>query len=148
MTRDLSALFAFRDLRSFPLTAMHLIMAARLCIIYGQSGRDPVPDLAVRLRSMDAARRVILLVRGLQEGWPEHFLVHRPCAMSLSPDEALLGDLAVTAIQGDEAEATRLLRETLPWDVTHFLFHQTVAAVAAIRSAQLQPHRPENRCGC
>ena len=142
MTRDLSALFAFRDLRSFPLTAMNLIMAARLCIIFGQTGRDPVPDLAVRLRSMDAARRVARLVGGIQQGWSEHFLVHRPCCMTLSPDEALLGDLAVMALQGDETGATQLLRDTLPCDVTHFMFHETIAAVAAIRSAQLQPHRP------
>jgi len=144
MTRDLSALFAFRDLRAFPLTAMHLIMATRLCILFGQSGRDPLPDLAVRLRSMDAARRVAVLVRALQQDWPEHFLVHRPCCMALSPDEALFGDLIVAALQGHESGAMSLLRDTLRSDVARLLFHEMVAAAAAIRAAQLQPHRPDN----
>jgi len=142
MAQDLSALFRFKDLRAYPLTAMHMIMGTRLCILFGQAGRDPLPDLAVRLRSMDAARRVARLVRSIQESWPDAFLIHRPCCMALSPDEALLGDIAVTAFQGDEDAAVQLLRDTLPSDVSRQLYLETVAAAAAIQSAQLQPHRP------
>ncbi|HWJ68563.1 MAG TPA: hypothetical protein VNS79_00720 [Sphingobium sp.] len=141
MTKDLSALFAFRDLRAFPLTAMHMIMATRLCILYGQAGRDPLPDLAVRLRGMDAARQVERIVRTVQENWPEHFLVHRPCCLALSPDEALLGDLTMVATQGDETGAIQLLRDMLPADTAGLLFRDAVAAVGAIQSARLQPHR-------
>lgn len=143
MAINLNALFAFRDLRAFPLTAMHMIMATRLCILFGQAGRDPLPDLAVRLRSMDAARRVGRLVRAIQHDWPEHFLVHRPCCMTLSPDEAVLGDLAVAAAQGDESSAVTLLRDMLPADTARFLFREAVTAAAAIQAARLQPHRPE-----
>jgi len=142
MAQDFSTLFAFRDLRSFPMTAMHMVMAMRLCILFGQAGRDPLPDLAVRLRSMDAARRVERIVRTIQQDWPEGFLVHRPCCMVLSPDEALLGDLAVAATQGDETGAIFLLRDTLPTGAVRHLFLETVAATAAIQAAQLQPHRP------
>lgn len=143
MAQDLNALFRFRDLRSYPLTAMHMIMGTRLCILFGQAGRDPTPDLAVRLRSMDAARRVARLVRSIQELWPDTFLVHRPCCMALSPDETLLGDLVVAAVQGDEESAVTVMRETLPADTVRHLFLEAVAAAAAIQSAQLQPHRPE-----
>lgn len=143
MAKDLSALFHFKDLRAYPLTAMHMIMATRLCILFGQAGRDPLPDLAVRLRSMEAARRVARLVRSLQEVWPDSFLIHRPCCMALSPDEALLGDIAVTAVQGDEDAAVTLLRDVLPVDVARHVFLGAVAAAAAIQSASLQPHRPE-----
>lgn len=142
MVRDLKALFAFRDLRAFPLTAMHMIMATRLCILFGQAGRDPLPDLAVRLRSMDAARRVSRIVHIIQQDWPEHFLIHRPCSMALTPDEALLGDLVISADRGDESAAIMLLRDMLPSHGTRHLFRETAAAVAAIQSAQLQPHRP------
>ncbi len=145
MTKDLSALFAFRDLRAFPLTAMHMIMATRLCILYGQAGRDPLPDLAVRLRSMDAARRVERIVQTVQESWPEHFLIHRPCCLALSPDEALLGDLAIAATQGDEPGAVQLFRDMLPADIAGQLFQDAVAAAGAIQTAQRQPHRPEAR---
>lgn len=143
MAQDLSTLFRFKDLRAYPLTAMHMIMATRLCILFGQAGRDPVPDLAVRLRSMEAARRLARLVRAIQESWPEAFLIHRPCCMALSPDEALLGDIAVSAAQGDEEAAVQLLRDTLPAQVSRLIFLEAVAAAAAIQSAQFQPqHRP------
>jgi len=142
MAKDLSALFRFRDLRAYPLTAMHMIMATRLCILFGQSGRDPLPDLAVRLRSMEAAHRVTRLVRALQDVWPDNFLIHRPCCMALSPDEALLGDIAVTATQGDEEVAITLLHDLLPADVARHVFTGAVAAAAAIQAAQHQPHRP------
>jgi hypothetical protein len=142
MTKDLSALFAFRDLRAFPLTAMHMIMATRLCILYGQAERDPLPDLAVRLRSMEAARRVESLVRTVQESWPEHFLIHRPCCLALSPDEALLGDLTIAATQGHESGAVQLLRDMLPAGTARLLFLEAVAAAGAIQTARLQPHSP------
>ncbi len=142
MAKDLPALFAFRDLRSFPMTAMHMIMAMRLCILFSHAGRDPLPDLAVRLRSMDAARRVERIARAIQQEWPENFLVHRPCFMALSPDEALLGDLAIAATDGDEAGAITLLQDMLPTNTVRALFLETVAAAAAIQTAQLQPHRP------
>lgn len=142
MSKDLSALFAFRDLRTFSLATMHLIMATRPCIVFGQSGRDPLPDLAVRLRSMDAARRVVHLVDALQQDWPEHFLVNRPCCMALTPDEALMGDLAQHALQGDENSASDTLRDVMPNECARSLFRQVAATLAAIRCAQLQAHRP------
>jgi alkylhydroperoxidase/carboxymuconolactone decarboxylase family protein YurZ len=143
MAQDLNALFRFKDLRFYPLTAMHMIMGARLCIMFGQAGRDPLPDLAVRLRSMDAARRVARLVGSIQELWPDAFLIHRPCCMALSPDETLLGDLAVAAARGDEETAVLMMRDTLPAGASRHLFLEAVAAAAAIQSAQLQPHRRE-----
>jgi len=142
MAKDLSALFRFKDLRLYPLTAMHMIMATRICIMFGQAGRDPLPDLAVRLRSMEAARRIGRLVRTLQRSWPETFLVHRPCCMALSPDEALLGDLAVAATQGDEDGALQMLRDVLPPEASRLIFLDAVAAAGAVQTAQLQPHRP------
>lgn len=146
MAKDLSALFAFRDLRAFPLTAMHMIMATRLCILYGQAGRDPLPDLAVRLRSMDAARLVDCIVQTVQEHWPEHFLVHRRCCLALSPDEALLGDLTIAATQGDEAGAVQLFRDMLPANIASQLFQEAIAAAGAIQAAQRQPHQGNQAC--
>lgn len=142
MKRDLSALFACRDLRSYPLSAMHMIMGARLCILFGQAGRDPLPDLAVRLRSMNAARRVAQLVQTIQQVWPEHFLIHRPCAMALSPDETLLGDLAVAAAAGDEETARLIMRDMLPEDISRLLFADALGAASAIQAAQMQSQRP------
>lgn len=142
MAKDLASLFAFRDLRAYPLAAVHIIMATRLCILFGQAGRDPLPDLAVRMRSMDAARRVERLARAIQQDWPDPFLIHRPCSVRLTPDEALLGDLVVAAAQGDDATAITILRDMLPAETARHLFESAIAATAAIQLAQCQPHRP------
>jgi len=141
MARNLSSLFALRDLRTFPLSAMHVVMGMRLCILYGQAGRDPLPDLAVRLRSMDAARRVERVVRTVQGAWPEHFLIHRPCSMGLTPDEAVIAQLSVAAAEGNEARAAMLLGDMLKRQVIDELFLNLVGAVAAIQQARFQPHR-------
>jgi len=143
MAKNLSSLFALRDLRSFPLSAMHVVMGMRLCILYGQAGRDPLPDLAVRLRSMDAARRIERVVRTVQCAWPDHFLIHRPCSMELTPDEAVVAQLAVAATEGHEARGLPLLGDMLKRDVIAELFLNLVGAVAAIQSARFQPHRPD-----
>ena len=141
MAKNLSSLFALRDLRTFPLAAMHVVMGMRLCILYGQAGRDPLPDLAVRLRSMDAARRIERIVRAVQCAWPEPFLIHRPCSMTLTPDETMIAQLAVAATQGNEAGAVTLLGDMLKRDVIDELFLGLVAAVGAIQSARFQPQR-------
>jgi hypothetical protein len=83
------------------------------------------------------------LVRSIQELWPDAFLVHRPCCMALSPDETLLGDLAVAAVRGDAESAVLMMRDTLPANASRHLFLEAVAATAAIQSAQFQPHRPD-----
>ena len=136
MTARLETMFATRDLRANSLLAMHIVMGTRLCFLYARAGRDPLPDLAVRLRSMRAAQAQQSLVHLIERIWPERFTLRRPCCMAMSPDEMLLADVAAAAAKGDRAAATDAMRDLLPCLSRDRLFGTMIELVDAIRSAQ------------
>lgn len=139
MTARFETYFALRDLRAHPLVAMHVVMGTRLSLLYGRAGRDPLPDLAVRLRSMRAAQAQLSLTAAIGRLWPDIFTLRRPCCMILSPDEMLLADLAVAAMRGDRDGAMDAMRDFLPSRARDRLFGEMVELVDAIRSAQTEP---------
>ncbi len=51
------------DVRGLSLKGLHITMAMRICAVFEAAGRDPVPDLAQRYRSIEAACAVHGLVR-------------------------------------------------------------------------------------
>lgn len=139
MSDGLNRRFALRDLREHPLVAMHVVMGTRLSLLFARAGRDPLPDLAVRLRSVRAARAQQALTTALGHYWPDVFGLRRPCCMTLSPDEMLLADVAVAAMRGDRAGAMDVMRDFLPDRARARLFREMVELVDAIRSAQAEP---------
>ena len=76
MAQNLDQLFGMKDLRSCPVVAMHVVMATRLSIVFNRVERDPLPDLAVRLRSMSAAQAIETMVMMINDLWPEPFTGH------------------------------------------------------------------------
>jgi len=136
MTQSLDQLFGFKDLRSSPAMGLHVVMATRLTILFARTGRDPLPDLAVRLRSMRAAQGVEALVQTIDKIWPEPFAVHRPCCMAMTPDEALLSDVVTAATFGDRAIAMEAMRDLLPTMARERLFRDAVELVDAIQAVR------------
>jgi hypothetical protein len=136
MTTSFDGMFALRDLRSHPLVAMHVVMGTRLALLYDRAGRDPLPDLAVRLRSMRAAQAQLSLAANIGRLWPDRFTLRRPCCMTLSPDEMVLADVAVAAMHGDRDAAMDAMRDFLPGRARDQLFREMVELIDAIRSAQ------------
>ena len=111
---SLAALFAgARDLRERPLISMHVIMAMRLCVICTRTDQDPVAALEQRFRSGLAARRFRVLVIAIDQAWPERFMISRPCCAHLTPDEAMIADLAATAAYGDRSAFDTVARDML-----------------------------------
>ena len=143
MSDRLDRTFALRDLREHPLVAMHVVMGTRLSLLFGRAGRDPLPDLAVRLRSMRAARAQQALTTAVGRYWPDTFTLRRPCCMILSPDEMVLADVAVAAMRGDRGRAMDAMRDFLPALARVRLFRDMVELVDAIRSAQAEPAERE-----
>ncbi|HEY1124043.1 MAG TPA: hypothetical protein VGE65_00295 [Sphingobium sp.] len=143
MSDGLDRTFALRDLREHPLVAMHVVMGTRLSLLFARAGRDPLPDLAVRLRSVRAARAQQALTAAVGHYWPDMFTLRRPCCMILSPDEMVLADVAVAAMRGDRASAMDAMRDFLPGRARDLLFREMVELVDAIRSAQTEPARNE-----
>jgi hypothetical protein len=143
MPASFEDIFALRDLRAHPLVAMHVVMGTRLSLLYSRAGRDPLPDLAVRLRSMRAAQAQLALTAAIGRHWPDSFTLRRPCCMTLSPDEMVLADVAVAAMRGDHGVAMDAMRDFLPGLARDRLFCEMIELVDAIRSAQTEPAERE-----
>lgn len=139
MTGNLETLFGCRDLRASPVIAVQTIMAARISILYARAGRDSLPDMAVRLRSMRAAQALQTMLETVNRVWPEPFLVHRPCCMAMTPDEALIADIALAALRGSRAHALEAMHDLLPCLSRDRLFSQMIELVDAIRAVQDDP---------
>ena len=137
MTRNLDTVFGTRDLRASPILAVQIVMAARISILYARAGKDPLPDMAVRLRSMRAAQALHTLLETVNRVWPEPFLAHRPCCMVMTPDETLVADVAMAAVRGSRDHARTATCDLLSGRSRDMLFNDMIELVDAIRAARL-----------
>ena len=94
--------------------AGRFLHALRLIALHERMGRDPVPELAVRLGSVDVAAKALILAHAVSASWPENIHVSRFCCRLMSHDEATIGAFVDAASEGDrmgfEAALTGLLR--------------------------------------
>lgn len=111
--------------------AGRFVHALRLIALHDRMGRDPVPELAVRLGSVDVAARALILAQTISASWPEHIQISRFCCRLLSHDEATIGAFVDAAAHGErpafEAALTGLIRA----DRTHRLWEGALALAAA-----------------
>lgn len=75
--------------------------ALRLIALHERMGRDPVPELAVRLGSVDVAAKALMLAQVIAASWPENIHISRFCCRLLSHDEATIGAFVDAAAAGD-----------------------------------------------
>ncbi len=111
-----------RNVCHLSLSAIHIIMAMRLCVMCHKSGHDPEQRLAERFGSPLAAQRFRLAVEVIGQGWPEPFLVSRLCCPHLTPDEALLADMVAAVGNGDRAAFDRVSCDMVCADVRERIF--------------------------
>lgn len=94
--------------------AGRFIHALRLIALHDRLGRDPVPELAARLGSVEVAAKALILAQTIAASWPENIHVSRFCCRLLSHDEASIGAFVDAAAQGDrqgfEAALAGLIR--------------------------------------
>ncbi len=122
------------DVRGLTLSGLHMVLAMRLCAVFDQAARDPVPDLAQRYRSIEAACAVHGLVQTIKQVWPEPFMVNRPCCLVMTSDEVTLAALVRNALAAD--------RTAFGWVIDGFvraerhggLYEATVHAAALLPS--------------
>jgi len=134
----IAALARPQDVRALSLTGLHIVMAMRLCALFEQAGREPVPELARRFRSVEAALAVLGLVDAITECWPEAVTVNRPCCMAMSPDEATIAAMARSATCGNSDAFADALSGFIRAERHDRLFEASVRAVAALQS--IKPH--------
>lgn len=123
-----------QDVRGLTLTGLHMTMAMRLCAMFDAAGRDPVPDLARRYHSIEAACAVHGLVQTIKHVWPEPFMVNRPCCLAMTPDEATLSALVRNALAADRAGFASVVDGFVRADRHGALYEATVHAVALLPS--------------
>jgi hypothetical protein len=95
------------------------IHALRLIALHERVGRDPVPELALRLGSVEVAAKALILAQTISASWPENIHVSRFCCRLMSHDEATIGAFIEAASGGDrmgfEAALAGLIRpERMP----------------------------------
>jgi hypothetical protein len=121
-----------QDVRGLSLKGLHVTMAMRLCALFDAAGRDPVPDLARRYRSIEAACAAHGLVMTIKQVWPEPFMVNRPCCLAMTPDETTLAALARAAINGRREAFSDAINGFIRADRHEALYNATIHAVALI----------------
>ncbi|WP_107716533.1 MULTISPECIES: hypothetical protein [Novosphingobium] len=128
----IAALARPQDVRALSLTALHVVMAMRLSALFERAGRDPIPDLAQRYRSIETAAAVHALVRRVIRTWPERFLVNRPCQLTMTPDEATLAAMVRHALLADNEGFAGMLQGFVRADRQDGLYHATQHAAALL----------------
>jgi hypothetical protein len=112
------------------------VHALRLIALHDRLGRDPVPELALRLGSVEVAAKSLVLAQAISEGWPENIHVSRFCCRMLSHDEATIGAFVDAAARGDRRGFEDALAGLVRMDRMLRLWDGALALAAAeIRAA-------------
>jgi len=111
--------------------AGRFIHALRLIALHERLGRDPVPELAARLGSVEVAARALILAQTISASWPENIHVSRFCCGLLSHDEATIGAFVDAAAHGERVAFEAALTGLIRTDRTHRLWEGALALAAA-----------------
>jgi hypothetical protein len=107
------------------------VHALRLIVLHERLGRDPVPELAVRLGSVDVTAKALGLAQTISATWPENVHVSRFCCRLLSHDEATIGSFVDAAAQRNRAGFEGALQGLVRYDRMYRLWDGALALVAA-----------------
>jgi hypothetical protein len=103
ISQTIAALAAPPRIERLGPVAGRFIHALRLIALHERMGRDPVPELAVRLGGVEIAAKALILAQAISAVWPENIHVSRFCCRLLSHDEATIGAFVDAAAKGDRA---------------------------------------------
>ncbi len=107
------------------------VHALRLIALHERIGRDPVPELAVRLGSVEAAAKALILAQTISAVWPENIHVGRFCCRLLSHDEATIGAVVDAAARGDRPGFEGALAGLVRPERMHRLWEGALTLIAA-----------------
>ena len=94
-------------------------------------GRDPVPELATRLGSVDVAARALILAQAIAATWPENIAVSRFCCRLMSHDEATIGAFVDAAAAGNRRGFEAAIDGLVQPERAHRLWEAALALAAA-----------------
>lgn len=111
--------------------AGRFIHALRLIAVHDRVGRDPVPELANRLGSVDVAAKALILAQAIAATWPENIAVSRFCCRLMSHDEATIGAFVDAAAAGDRRRFEAALDGLVRAERAHCLWDAALALASA-----------------
>jgi len=107
------------------------VHALRLIALHERMGRDPVPELAARLGSIDVAAKALALAQVIAASWPENVHVSRFCCRLMSHDEATIGAFVDAAARRERNGFENALTGLVRPERMHRLWEAALALVAA-----------------
>jgi len=111
--------------------AARFVHSLRLIAVHDRIGRDPVPELAAKLGSVDVAAKALILAQAIAATWPENICISRFCCRLLSHDEATIGAFVDAAAHGDRRGFEAALDGLVRAERTHRLWEAALALAAA-----------------
>lgn len=111
--------------------AGRFIHALRLIALHERLGRDPVPELAVRLGNVAVAAKALILAHAVSASWPENIHVSRFCCQLLSHDEMTIGAFVDAAAGADRHSFEAALAGLIRTERMHRLWDAALALAAA-----------------
>ena len=111
--------------------AARFIYSLRLIAVHERASRDPVPELAVRLGSVEVAAKALTLAQDIKRLWPEDVHLARFCCRCLSHDEATIGAMISSAAARDTARFDQVLAGFIRPDRCRKLLDGALALIGA-----------------
>lgn len=107
------------------------IYSQRLIALHQRARRDPVPELAVRMGSVEAAAKALALTEAISSCWPENIHVARFCCELMTHDELTIGVMIDSAARADRAGFEGAIAGLVRPDRAYRLWEPVLALVAA-----------------
>ncbi len=111
--------------------AARFLYSLRLIALHERARRDPVPELAVRLGSVETAAKSLALAHTIGSIWPENIQVSRFCCQLLTHDEASIGMMIDAAGDRDRAAFEGSIEGLIRPDRLHRLWDPVLALITA-----------------
>jgi len=115
--------------------AGRFVYALRLIALHDRVGRDPIPELATRLGSVEVAAKALALGQAVAACWPENVHVACFCSPILSHDEATVASLVDHAACADRRSFEGAVEGLIRPDRVYRLWEPVLALVDAERRA-------------
>ena len=111
--------------------AARFVYSLRLIALHDRAKRDPIPELAIRLASVETAAVAFQLAQTISATWPDAIHVSRFCCCAISHDEATVGAMLDAATDRDRAAFDGVLQGLVRPDRIEALWDASLALVVA-----------------
>jgi hypothetical protein len=111
--------------------AQRFVYSLRMVALHERVRKDPVPELSVRLGSVEIAAKALSLSQAISSCWPENVRVSRFCCQLLTHDEATVGAMLDSAAACDRAAFDANLTGFVRPERIHRLWDGVLALIAA-----------------